>query len=109
MIGVVVLLEPPPQDWECPRCDVTDRTPASVPNRWHMCRGLVGLQAPLVRAGSGARLVAVEREDYVGGEMVQTDGYGRPIMMVKTERPDGSYDAVVYAPTARGSAKGFGG
>lgn len=106
MIGVVVLLEPPPRDWECPRCDVTDRTAHNVPNRFHICRGLAGLQAPLVPKGSGARLVAVEREDYIGGEMVQTDGHGRPIMSVRVERPDGSNDAVVYAPTARGVGSG---
>lgn len=106
MIAVTVILEPPPRDWECSHCDVTARTAHDVANRYHMCRGLAGLQAPLTPKGSGARLVAVEREDYVHGEMVQTDGYGRPIMALRVERPDGSNDTVVYSPTARGHGQG---
>jgi hypothetical protein len=42
-----------------------------------------------------------EREDYVGREQVQTDANGRPVMSITTERPDGSNDAVVLAPTVR--------
>ena len=109
MIGVAVILEPPPRDWECPRCTVTDRTAHDVTNRFHFCRGMAGLEVPLVPKNSGARLVAVEREDYVGGELVQTDGNGRPVTMVRVERPDGSNDTVVYAPTALARIQGFGG
>jgi len=42
----------------------------------------------------------VVRQDYVAGEIVQYDGWGRPIMSVITERPDGSNDVAVLAPTA---------
>jgi hypothetical protein len=77
-----------------------DVTPAGLPNRFHTCQALAGITAPLVPAGSGVRVRAVEREDYVGREIVQYDGNGRPIMAVVTDRPDGSNDVVVMAPTA---------
>jgi len=50
---------------------------------------------------------SVEREDYVGDQVVQYDDNGRPIMSVITERPDGSYDTAVMAPTAVWSAEGM--
>jgi hypothetical protein len=53
----------------------------------------------MVPVGSGARVTYREREDYVGREQVQTDASGRPVMSIVTERPDGSNDAVVLAPT----------
>jgi hypothetical protein len=62
----------------------------------------------MILKGSGARLVAVEWEDYVGHEMAQTDGNGRPISSVRVERPDGSNDAVVYPATAHGTGSGHG-
>lgn len=99
-----VILQLPPRDWECSRCTVTDRTGHNVMNRFHSCVGLAGLTAPLVPAGSGAQLVAVEREDYIGREDVLYDGNGRPIMSVLVKRPDGSNDTVIYAPTAHGRA-----
>jgi hypothetical protein len=77
-----------------------DVTPAGLPNRFHTCRALGGITAPLVADGSGVRVRAVEREDYVGKEIVQYDDNGRPIMAVITDRPDGSNDVVVLAPTA---------
>ena len=97
-----LLLRPPPQDWECPNCPVTDRTVGRT-NRFHTCAGLGGITAPMVPAGSGARVRAVEREDYVGREAasVLRDADGRPIMSVVTERPDGSNDVMVNVPTAR--------
>lgn len=97
-----VILKFPPRDWNCPNCTVTDQTAHSVVNRYHDCAGLAGLTAPLVPAGSGSRVIAMEREDYVGTEDVLYDGNGRPIMSVTVNRPDGSNDAVVYVPTARG-------
>jgi hypothetical protein len=95
-----LLLSLPVQDWECPNCPVTDRTVGQT-NRWHPCPGLAGITAPLVPAGSGSRVRAVEREDYVGQEIVQADANGRVIMAVVTERPDGSNDVVVNVPAAR--------
>jgi hypothetical protein len=96
-----LLLQPPAQDWECPNCTVVDRT-TGQDNRWHRCAGLAGITAPMVPAGSGARVRALEREDYVGREAahVQRDADGRPVMAVVTERPDGSNDVLVNVPTA---------
>jgi len=54
---------------------------------------------PLVRDGVDCTLDVVERQDYVGREMVQTDADDRPIMAVVTTRDDGQ-DCTVYAPTA---------
>lgn len=55
----------------------------------------------MVPAGSGSRVRKVEPEDYVGHEMVQLDGSGRPVAAIYTDRPDGSNDCVVLAPTAQ--------
>lgn len=96
-----VLLTARPVDWECPNCPATDRTTVRD-NRWHRCAGLAGLLAPLVPAGSGARVFPVEREDYVGREVVTLDGNGRPVAAVVTERPDGSNDVLANADAARG-------
>jgi hypothetical protein len=99
---MAVLLQPPAQFWECPNCTVVDVT-RGQPNRFHNCAGLKGIVAPLVPAGADCKVVAVMREDYVGREMVQLDGDGRPVMAVLTVRADGSNDVMVNAPTARGS------
>lgn len=86
--------------WECPNCDFTDVTHEAAPHtRFHNCPGLAGLSAPMVPAGTRCKVEAVERGDYVGGQLVQTDGNGRPVMSVVTTRDDGT-DAAVYAPTA---------
>jgi hypothetical protein len=91
----------PPTVWVCGNgCPVTSRTPGTTPNRFHTCAALGGLTAPLVPQGSVARVRAVVREDYVGSEVVQYDGEGRPIAAIVTERPDGSNDVAVMAPTA---------
>jgi len=41
----------------------------------------------------------------VGKEDVPTDGNGRPVMAIRTERPDGSNDVMMFAPTARGASE----
>ena len=87
--------------WACPNCPATDVTHEAGPHtRFHNCPGLAGLSAPMVRAGVRCKVEAVERQDYVGGELVQTDGNGRPVMSVITTRDDGT-DVAVYAPTAQ--------
>jgi len=58
--------------------------------------------APLVPEGTACKVEAVERGDYVGKELVQTDGRGRPVMAVVTTRDDGQ-DCTVFAPTAQGT------
>jgi hypothetical protein len=87
------------RDWECPNCGRTDRTPASVPNRYHPCPKLRGLMAPYLPAGVKAKVVAHDRDDYVNGDKVQTDAAGRPVMSITTERENGQ-DVMVFAPTA---------
>lgn len=86
------------QLWWCPACDEAARTvDAKLP--MHRCQGLVGLLVPLTRREHAAKVEAVERLDYVGDELVQVNGDGRPIMAVVTTRDDGQ-DCTVYAPTA---------
>jgi hypothetical protein len=99
----VPLLAAPERHWSCPNCAFTDVTREVQPHsRFHNCAGLAGLSAPMVPAGTRAKVEAVEREDYIGGQDVQYDGNGRPIMAVVTTRDDGN-DVAVYAPTAYGS------
>jgi hypothetical protein len=87
--------------WACPNCSVTDVTHEAQPHtRFHTCRGLRGLTAPLVPAGISCKVVALEREDWEGKELVQRDGEGRPIMAVQTVRDDGE-DCAVLAPCAQ--------
>lgn len=99
----IPLLTAPERRWECPNCSKQDVTHEVAPHsRFHACAGLAGLTAPMVPAGTRAKVEAVEREDYIGGEDVQVDGNGRPIMAVVTTRDEGN-DVAVYAPTAYGS------
>jgi len=53
----------------------------------------------MVRAGTRCKVEALDREDYVGSEKVQTDANGRPVMAIRTTRDDGQ-DVAVLAPTA---------
>ncbi len=96
------MLLTPEQRWECPNCDLTDVTREAQPHtRFHPCAGLKGLTAPMVPAGTKCKMVAVEREDYTNGDLVQTDGDGRAVMSVVTVRDDGQ-DCTVLAATATG-------
>lgn len=54
----------------------------------------------MVREGERVKVTAVEREDYIGDEVVTRDGEDRPIMAVVVERAD-SNDVTVFAPQAR--------
>jgi hypothetical protein len=84
--------------WECPNCALTQVTHEATPHtRFHSCRGLRGLTAPMIPAGTRCRVSAIEREDYVRREHVQRDGENRPIMSVVTTRDDGR-DCAVLAP-----------
>lgn len=94
----------PEQRWECPNCTATDVTHEPKPHtRFHDCAGLKGMTAPMVPAGTKAKIVAHEREDYINGDHVQLDGDGRPVMSVTTTRDDGE-DVTVYAPVATATA-----
>lgn len=86
--------------WSCPNCDHTHVTREALPHTpFHACRGLRGLTAPMVPAGTHCKVEAVERGDYVGREQVQLDGEGRPVMSVQVTRDDG-IDCAVLAPLA---------
>ena len=101
----MVFLLSPERHWDCPNCDATHVTREPRPHTpFHNCRGLRGLSAPFVLAGTKAKVEQVDRDDYVGRELVQTDGEGRPVMAVVTTRYDGQ-DCTVYAPTATGSVR----
>lgn len=89
--------------WECQHCTVTAKSltePERPATPHHTCRGMAGLLTPMVPEGFKGQLIVHEREDYIGKEIVQVDGRGRPIMNVSVERPDGSNDVTVYAPAA---------
>jgi hypothetical protein len=97
----VPILPAAEQHWTCPNCTLTEVTREARPHsRFHACRGLKGLTAPMVPAGTRCKVQAVERQDYVGEDFAQTDGEGRPVMAVVTTRDDGQ-DCAVLAPTAR--------
>lgn len=105
-MSMAVILNRPEQRWECPKCGAQDVTHEAQPHqRFHSCRALAGIEAPMVPAGTKAKIEAVVREDYVGQEQVTLDGEGRPIMSVVTTRDDGQ-DVAVFAPLA--TAKGQG-
>lgn len=86
--------------WTCPSCTLEDVTYEAQPHsRMHSCKGLKGLTAPMVPAGTKAKHIANEREDYVGKDLVQLDPDGRPVMNIVTTRDDGE-DCTVFAPAA---------
>lgn len=90
--------------WYCPNCGATSITTESRPHsRFHTCPKLLYMSAPMVLAGTKAKVEVKEREDYVGKEDVQLF-QGRPIMSIVTTRDNGQ-DAIVFAPTAHASVK----
>lgn len=96
----------PVHRWYCPNCHKTDVSHEVRPHsRFHVCPKLRGLTAPMVPAGTKAKVTLREREDYVNGDNVQLDPERRrPVMSIVTERDDGKQDVAVFAPTA--TAKG---
>lgn len=98
----------PRTEWECPNCTKVEVTNNPHPHtRFHSCPGLKGLTAPYVVAGTRCKVEAIEREDYVAGELVRYDGDGRPVSFVRTEREDGC-DVIAFAATARASFAAMG-
>ena len=95
------LIIPEPQGWDCPNCDVTDVTLPLPPgqSRYHACAGLHGLNAPLVRAGTRAKVEAEERADYLNGDEQARGDDGKPYMAVRVTRDDGE-DLTVNAGLA---------
>lgn len=98
MAGVLIKVR---HFWYCPNCRLEDSTTEVRPHsRFHPCPALAMMLAPMLPVGTKAKVVAREREDYIGKEDVQFDANGRPIMSIITERDDGSTDVMVFAPTA---------
>ena len=89
--------------WACPNCDATDVTlgPATH-QRFHNCRGLRGLSAPMVEAGTKAKVEALLPEDYIGKQVLHLDGEGTPVRSIVTTRDEGQ-DCAVLAPVATAS------
>ena len=97
------------QDWECPNCHLTERTRPQPVNssRMHACPKLHGLTAPLVRAGTDCKVVAVERGDVLGHELQRAGDDGKPYMAVETIHADGHNDLAVFPGVAiAGVARG---
>jgi hypothetical protein len=98
-----VLLRVPFDDWVCPNCGLTERTPALPPDssRYHNCPRLHSLSAPLIRAGMSAKIEAVEREDVLGKQIQATGDDGKPYMAIRTEFADGVVNLNVNPGVAR--------
>jgi len=104
---VTPILLDPTKNWQCPACDLQYVTREPRPHTpMHPCKAMHGLLAPYVEVTGteldrrAVRLVRVDREDYVGGDIVRTDAEGRPASAVITERADGSNDCHAFAATA---------
>lgn len=90
----------PPKRWQCPSCGKVTVTVEARPHTpFHQCPALRGFSAPFVEANTRAEHRLVEREDYVGQEIVSVDADGRPVMQIVTVRDEGQ-DVTVFAPTA---------
>lgn len=99
----VPLLRVPYEDWYCPNgCYNAERVPAMPPGstRFHNCPKLHGLSAPLERVGTDCKVVAIERQDYLGAETQATGDDGVPYMAVETQHADGHTDLAVNAGLA---------
>lgn len=93
------------QRWTCAVCGLEDVTHEALPHtRMHTCRN--GMTTPMQPAGVKCKVEFVEREDYIGKELVQTDANGRPVMSVRITRDDG-VDCAVYAPAATVKGKAY--
>lgn len=101
------ILTPPPTDWVCVACGLTDRTTQlGAHTRMHSCSTAGGMTVPMVAAGTRGKLVMHEREDYLNGEDVQRDADGHVFMAARVVTDEQEHVAV-YAPTAY--ANGYAG
>jgi hypothetical protein len=92
-------------NWYCPNCSHTHVSPTALKHAVvHICSGLHGLIAPLIRVGTKCKIEAREREDYVGSDVVTLNDEGRPIMAIVTTRDDGQ-DCRILAPVAVGGGR----
>lgn len=102
--GGIPLLTPETH-WKCDArgCEQTAVTrQVGDHQRFHTCQGrdgTAGMTVPMTRVGVRCDVRAVERDDYIAGDDVQTNADGRPVMSVVIEREDGQ-DCAAYAPCA---------
>jgi len=70
----------PEHHWVCPNCTLTQVTHETEPHtRFHACRGLRGLTAPMVADGTRCKIEISRPEDYVANAgLMHLDGEGRP-------------------------------
>ena len=99
----VPVLAAQPVHWGCPNCwaDVWAPPPPPGQVKFHVCPGLHGLTAPLIREGMRAAVTAEERQEYLGREVQATGDDGKPYMAVRTEHADGHTDLAVNAGLAQ--------
>ncbi len=90
--------------WACPACPARHATHLVEPHTpFHHCPGTRGLFIPYVQAGLRAKIVVVERADYVGKAIVNLDPeLGRPVSGVEIVRDEGN-DWTVFADCATAS------
>lgn len=94
-----VMLDPT-RYWYCPECPIQHVTKILQPcSPLHFCTSstMRGAMTPLVERGVKARLRINRREDYQGTDILTTDGEGRPVMSITTQRDDGE-DCHAFAP-----------
>lgn len=92
------ILTPPVREWRCPNCGREHRTQKPGPHTpLHQCPRLRGVWAPFLEEHVHGRLEVVERGDYVGKDIPQVDGEGRPVAQIVTHRDNGQ-DCTILAP-----------
>ena len=105
MSAAGVLLTAPERRWVCSHCQFTDITHEAKPHsRMHSCKGMKLMTIPMMPDGTKAKVELVERDDWVGDELVQLDAEGRPWKSVVTTRDEGQ-DCAVFAATATAGVK----
>ena len=94
--------------WYCPNCKKEAVTHDPRPHaELHVCPKARYMAIPMLRKGQAGKIEVLEREDYVGREVVTLDPERkRPVMAIKTTRDNGN-DLMVHAPLAKGSLRGI--
>ena len=105
----VPLLKVPYEDLHCPNCGLAERVSPPLPagqSRFHNCPKLHNLSAPLVRVDKDdCKVIAIEREDYLNGEIQATGDNGTPYMSISTVYADGHNDLIANAGLATGEMR----
>lgn len=100
----IPLLKPQYEDLHCPNCGYAERLPEPLPpgsSRFHNCVKLHNLSAPLVPVKADCKVEAVNRDDYLGDEIVNMGDDGKAYMAIETTHADGHTDRAVNAGLAQ--------